>query len=325
MPLYTQFLESPAIRGTASLKRAYWVHGDEPLLVGSAVAALTNASDTRWGVPRIPYSPDMWDKVAEVSSQGLDHGQQLIVIKDADAWTDQDTVRLGHLVEAVGARTVLVMVSKEFPETIPSGSGIYQVRCSLPADPDARLNRACEIATLWARRWKIDSGDLTLRRLVVHCGVDLVEVHSALHKAAFFPGSVLTPGAIVSLAMSGTHGRLLDALLAVDKPHAIGALHSYADLTREAYNDSVSMLFGALTSNLMTLRRLHDVVRPGVNSRDIAQRLDLHDHVVRSLRPFARHYPGDEVDRRLALLSRLDHVHASGASDGVLEALVASW
>lgn len=325
MPLYAQFLASPVGRGEAPLKRAYWIHGDEPLLIGSAVEVLSSVSQTRFGIPRIAYTPRMWDQVEAVGSQGLDLGQQMVVVQDAEGWTTQDTARLHQWIDSPGARSVLVMVSKEFPESVPTGSGIYQIRCSLPADDESRLNRACEIAVLWAKRFQIDVGDLTLRRLVMHCGVDLNEVHSALWKASFFPNSTLTPGAVVALAISGSDGRLLDSLLAVDRARAAAALDTYKALSRSAWTEAVSNLVGALTFNLITLKRLHGLVRPGVNSLDLARRLDLHDHVVRSLRPFARLYPPDEVDRRLALLSRLDHARASGASDGVLEALVASW
>lgn len=325
MPLYSQFLTSPVGRGEGPLKRAYWVFGEEPLLIGSAVGYLGDASKARFGIPRIGYSDRLWDQVDVLGSQGLDLGQQMVIVQDADGWTNQDTVRLQRWIDSPGSRSVLVMVSKEFPLSVPVGSGIYQIKCSLPADPEAKLTRACEIAVLWAKRMQIDVGDLTLRRLVMYCGVDLNEVHSTLWKASFFPNSTLTPGAVVSLAISGSDGRLLDSLLAVDRTRAVHALDAYKALSRSSWNEAVSNLVGGLTSNLVTLKRLHGHVRPGVNSLDLARRLDLHAHVVRTLRPFSRLYPPDEVDRRLGLLSRLDHARASGATDGVLESLVASW
>lgn len=325
MPLYTQFFASPVARGDAALKRAYWIHGDEPLLIASALSALMQVCESRFGYPRVPYSSNMWDSVEAVGSQGLDLGQQMVVVKDADSWSNQDTGRLQQWINTPGSRSVLVMISQEFPESISPGSGIYQIRCSLPADPEARLNRASEIAVLWAKQMKIDVGDLTLRRLVMHCGVNLTEVYSALWKASFFPNSTLTPGAVVSLAIGGSDGQLIDALLAVDRARAAATLDYYRALNKAAWTEAVSSLVGGLTFNLIALKRLHGLVRPGVNSLDLARRLDLHDHVVRSLRPFARLYPPDEVDRRLSLLSRLDHARATGASTGVLEALVASW
>lgn len=297
------------------MRKVYWVCGEEDTLIRATIDRLTEllvASEfncDRLFCDEIPET-EVW---SVLDRHPIDtRTMRLIVVYGAERLKHLD--RIGEWLQAnkSGPRRVclvFVAAGDEAPEQFPAGSNSCVVRCSLPQAHDARRKRAVEILTGWGCE------PLAARAVLDHVGYDLSEARHVIDKAKYFPKMSLSREVAVAFAPRSTGSDFVSALLALRKRDAVAA----------CADTDISLVLGSLATHVQALSMINRYLPVGLSLGEIAHATGLKEGYVRSLHPYARFYPRREAMRRTFLLERLDHAHAHGADDGVLEALIAAW
>lgn len=324
MASYPEFVRLSAKR---SLRRLYWVCGDQSALREEVVKEITrqaavadldfvsmDASSVKesavWAaLNQYPLDPS---KRRLVVVRGAEQLRNLAMLSD---WLDAKTMRSP---KTPGTTAVMVSATPEWPldhnpelraKVVKGWTSMY-VRCSLPKED--RKKRAGEIICGWGR-----ISQPTAEMLAERVGFDMGVAKGVMAKTVYFKGEV-TPKMVEFLSPRAPEDSYAEALLGLDKPRAA---ESIAELER----NEVSRAIGRLASELEMLGRMHGILTRGLSIREMATRLNVSETRIRRLLPIAKLYPRKAVVHRSLLLHKADAAWQRGAREGVMEMLVAAW
>lgn len=183
------------------------------------------------------------------------------------------------------------------------------IRCCAPKDDEGK---AAMVASWWP-----GAGKNIAAGLLTRCGGDLTEARQVITKANL-AGLPATPENAAALCDHRPQDDYADRLLNGDKA---GAMASASVISRE----ETGRVLGLLTYRLSLLAVLGDAVRKGADMREVTARLRVDPYVTRLLRPHAAAYTAEKIARCREILALAETAWRSGASTGVLEAVVSLW
>jgi DNA polymerase III delta subunit len=225
--------------------------------------------------------------------------------------------------------TIVVFVSDdiEFPEESHPSHAAFKfvqragsaIRCT--NTPEQAL--AAWIISKLAWR-DVSCDEPTAYALIRHVNKDLPAINSTIHKASILgKGTRLTADIVKQLSTPIPSDDFVDNLLATDRRAAYASTELIAP---SEYGRTIGLLF----SRLDLLGRLHRELQAGKDIQHIvsdsaagANRVPL--FLVRRYLPLAKDYGISRRTRCQRLLTIVDDAYQRGASDGILESLVALW
>jgi DNA polymerase III delta subunit len=303
------------------LTRVTWCCGSEPVLRESVVdvvrrtlapAARDDLQFDLRGVRR--HEPvRVWDELKQFPVDR--DAVRLIQLRGAEllpswiplaSWLAQPSRRL--------ARSHLLLVSDqaEPPGAIVELHGTRRsqmriVRCGTPRQADL----------VWWIRSMAPMDEPTAEHLAQRLRGNLAAVRDVCATVRLFPGAP-TARVVDALCREQPAQTFVERLLMLRRTAAI-------QMTAEVPAVEYRAVLGLLASRLGVLEKLYHAVCAELSRREIAALDGVPYFLANQFLPVARHYSPDRCARRRALLAVADDATASGARDGVLEALVASW
>ena len=325
MATYNDFLRQHAAE-KPRIRRLYWVFGEENLfkdLVVKQIAELWGAT----GFNTVSLSAaetsesEIW---ASLNQHPIDTEQRrLIVVTDAQRLTrldrltswlkDNQTVRAA-MATAIFVSSDAEWEEDEYREVIMKSSSASWIRCTLPKDPDDRLKRAQEILCAWGDIDVTSAGVLAQR-----VNFDMVEARAVMDKVSLFPSAQVSPQIIEMLAPRRVEDDIIWSIIGLKHRKAVEAIEEGTG------SYSLSAILGTLATHVEMLARINTILTVTQNAKEAAGRLGAKEQYIRRLYPYARMYPRREALRRTQLLHRMDAAAQRGATEGILESLVALW
>lgn len=303
-------------KSSSKISRVYWVHGVEPILVSEVVSDIRRLVNpgaldryTIWGTEaRISEISDL------LRQQPLfDEVSRLILVKDADSLDSFDFLEEFFALRTELPRTHLVLESSspDIPEKLIRFSRKLQVvKCSPPNHGDL---------VKLAQRWARISAE-SANALVSWSAGNVTETWHMSQKVRLLnlpSEKSLTSGIFKSIADS-VPSTFAEALISVDK----------AESCRLAASVAVSDISGLCSFLELRLEQIEDILdylRSGGSLRTFKGVPGVSYVVVESLASSVAHYDSGRIRRCRTLLALIDAESRSGATIGLLEALVALW
>jgi hypothetical protein len=297
-------------------KRLTYLVGPDRILVEEIVDAIRDRVaphelDYASVSPVEQPAPQIW---AAMNQYPIDpDGRRLVIVRDVEklkGWDKnfQSWMASRHLpdviVVMVDSRHEVDTKSEHMASIVKSGR---YVSCG-------PLNEADAYAFI-SSKCAIDKSDALA--LLTRVGGDLAKAAGVASKAAVL-GRRLDLKAIEILATPSPSEEFEDALIALNKPLALRAA---SDMDPSDYSRAI----GSLDYRLDQVRRLNILIRRQTSMRDIIANSKIPPFVVKRLMPVAKHYDRANALSRTSALALVDSALRSGAREGLLEVLVATW
>lgn len=300
-------------------KRAYMVCGSETHLREEVVDTL-RADTPAPATERVTvYGTDptaVWLALNAFPSDP--DAARLVLVRDAEALSWSRVVDWLATRALPGTRAVFVLdvPTLDAPEDEALATVVKKakyVRC-------APLNE--EHAIAWIR-WHAPVLTTNQAAQVISRSGDLLTARDVARKLYLLAGArpSLPDAVVTTLATPRAHGEFAAALLAQDKRLAL-------DLAPQVPEEEYPGLIALLDANVEVARRLREVQQVERGQRavaDLARTTGLPMVQVRAVSGVSRMYTDARAMQATTALAAMDHAVRSGATDGVLEALVAAW
>lgn len=309
-----------------------WVCGSEPVLVEEVVDSIRiRVNAAPWNY--VPLSAGMDSERAiwaEIDQHPIDSGNRLVVIRDAENLKD-----FAHLIDFIKHRTSnpkthLVFVSND--ERVPrvtTVEGKYQKVTEAPTDYIAAFSGKgyvveCKAYTAQTAHYAVDWVQAQVRmrsgiagHLLERANGDLRLVRDVCRKLAVFPDEI-TLTTINSMLAERPRDSFADALLSLDKKTALLALR---DLPSREYG----RVLGFLDARLDLAGMVYDMQIEQKTFAEISRAAGSQSFLIKDIVPVAKHYDPKRRHQIRTTMAMADEAIRSGATEGVLEALIAFW
>lgn len=318
-----------ADRGT--LKRVHWVCGPERILVEEVLdtvrryAAPADLDYMALRAGRVP-DRDLW--AAAFTYPATPGARRLLVVRDAEkisnwrpmkSWFERSRELPGVWIVFVSADDGFYDKSikdedsddklRPHVRVIKDASQGYIVRCAALSDDDA---------VAWLRARSSQMSDLVAQRVLVRVGGNLSAAAAVAKKASVFGGQ-LPEKVADALCQEASANDFSDDLLAMQKRAALLAAISVE-------RGEIGRLLGLLDSRLDLMSKINAALRQRMfDARAVASSQDVKIFLVLKYRAAAKLYDPARVRSCRQALAVCDDAHRSGATQGVLQTLVALW
>lgn len=314
---------------TKTVRQFNYICGSESVLVEDIVRALrAELNPEPWNLSQFVVGEDserlIWN---DMNQFPMGKGNRLVLIRGAERIKNWNPLMQFMAKRSSNPRTHVILVSNE--ERIPRiphpedkdktvlpphldkwGTKGHQVECRPFTQETAKH------AVAWVQsKAKIREG--IAGHLLDRADGDLRLVRDTCEKLAVFPGDA-TLTTVNGLLEQVPRDSFSDALMALDKKTALAAL---AEVPVSDYSRTI----GFLDSRLDLAGMVHDMLAQMKNVGEITRAAGNKNFLVRDVIPVAKHYEAKRRQRIRRVLALADEALRDGATDGVLETVVAYW
>lgn len=318
---------------TPAPRQITWVCGPEVVLVEDIVSYIVGyLAPEPWNLATLVAGEDSEREIwAALDQHPMGSSPRVVVLRHVERI--QSWERFIQWVKDRGRnpRTYLVLVSSEesvpkeeltaqqrrehvrpgpLPHIAAIGTKGHVVECK-PFTPATALKSVEWVVS------KAPMRDVVARYLLTRTNWNLRMVRDTCLKAAVFPGEV-TAAVITALVSEQPRDTLADALMALDRKTALLA-------AEEMDPNDLGRLIGLLDSKLDTVGTVHDMMLEHRSLGEMAKALGPQAFLLNDLMKVSKHYDTARRHKIRKVLAIADEAHRSGATTGVIEAVISLW
>lgn len=315
------------------VRQITWVCGPEQVLIEDVVSSIKKRLNVApWNYVPLVVGMDSERTVwAEIDQHPLDSGPRLVIIRNAERLKDWNRLIEFIKYRSMNPLTHIIFVSNDerSPRVAVAPAGKFQ-KATEEATPyiaafsgkgyviECKPYTAATVphAVEWVKS-KVKMRDGIAGYMLNRANGDLRLVRDMCTKLAVFPDEI-TLTTINLMLKERPRDSFSDALLALDKKTALLALR---DLSPSDY----SRTLGFLDARLDLAGMVHDMQMDHKTPSEMAMAAGNQNFLVKDIIPIAKHY---DHKRRLQIrktLALADDALRSGATEAVMESIVAFW
>lgn len=310
-----------------------WVCGNEVVLIEEVVSYVINyVSPEPWNLVTYVVGEDSERDIwSALDLHPMGTSPRVVVVRHVEKIVVWDRFIQWVKDRGKNPRTYLIMVSDEegVPKTVPTYAERREGIRPQPLPHIAIIGTKGHVVeckqfttatSLKAVEWvksKAKMSDMSARFLLTRTNWDLRMVRDACLKASLFPGEI-TSSVVADLVTEQPGESLADAILALDRKTALLAAQSID------YSE-IGKLLGLLDAKLDKAGEVHDMVAAHRTFGEMTKALGPQAFLLPELMKISKHYDTNRRTKIRGVLAIADEAYRSGATVGVMEAVISMW